>query len=236
MPLDALPDHVAIAVPDPDRTAHRWEDRFGGGLLTMWDNGTFKGRQYRYPNGTKLEVIGPSPEDDEDTNFLRRFLDRFGTRIHHVTLKVTDIHAAVDAVQDAGLDVVDVSTEGRHWREAFLRPSQVGGLVVQLAWASHTDEEWARRNGHEPAEPAADAASFLGARMRHPDLARADQVWSALGARVEDRDGRLVVTWEGSPLGLIVEEGEPPGPTALRFTDADPQDADPTLGPPVEVD
>lgn len=235
MPLDARPDHIAIAVPDPDRTAPRWERLLGGGLLTTWDNGTFKGRQYRYPNGAKLEVIGPSPDDAQPDNFLRRFLSRFGARIHHVTLKVPDIHAAVDEVRGAGLDVVDVDTEGDHWKEAFLRPSQVGGLVVQIAWAAHTDEEWARRNDREPAAPSPDAASLLGARLRHPRPGRAAEVWTLLGADVVDDDGRLTVSWDGSPLTLTIEEGEPEGPVALCFAGAEPQDADPALGPPVEV-
>lgn len=234
MPLDARPDHVAIAVPDPDRTAPRWQERLGGGLLTTWDNGTFKGRQYRYPNGAKLEVIGPSPEDEASENFLRRFLDRFGTRIHHITLKVPDIHGAVDALRDAGLDVVDVDTSGEHWKEAFLRPSQVGGLVVQVAWAAHSDEEWAARSNHVPDPPGDDAASFLGARMRHPDLEEAADLWTLLGAHVGRADGQLTVAWDGAPLRLLIEEDTPAGPVALRFAGTDAHDPDPELGPPVE--
>lgn len=234
MSLDTTPDHIAIAVPDPDRTAPRWEAELGGGLLTTWDNGTFKGRQYRYANGGKLEVIGPSPEDDRPGNFLRRFLDRFGARIHHITLKVPDIQAAIAQVSQAGLDVVDVDTEGEHWKEAFLRPSQVGGLVAQIAWASHTDEEWARMNDRTPAPPADDAAAFTGARLRHPDLGRAAEMWTLLGAEVRREDARLSVAWDGSPLRLSVEEGQPPAPLALRFDGAQVQDADPVLGPAVE--
>ncbi len=233
MPLDARPDHIAIAVPDPDRTSSRWEGQLGGGLLTTWDNGTFKGRQYRYANGAKLEIIGPSPEDEGPDNFLRRFLTRFGARIHHVTLKVPDIDDAIRTVRDADLDVVDVNTQREHWKEAFLRPSQVGGLVVQIAWAAHTDEEWARRGDRDPDPPAEDAASLLGARLRHPDLDRAAELWTLLGAHVDRGDEQLVVWWDGSPLTLVVEEGAAE-PVALRFAGSEAQDADPALGPAVE--
>lgn len=236
MPLEAVPDHISIAVPDPERTAARWADQLGGGLLTTFQNPMFHGRQYRYANGAKLEVIGPPPGGDASDSFLRRFLDRFGSRIHHVTLKVPDIHDALDTVREAGLDPVDVQTDSDRWREGFLRPSQVGGLVVQLAWASHTDDEWAAYRGHVPQPPAGDAAALLGARMRHPDLDRAAELWTLLGAEAERGDGTLTVAWAGSPLELVIERGDEAGPVALRFAGAEPQDADPVLGPPVEVE
>ena len=233
MPLDARPDHVAIAVPEPDATVPRWHDELGGGLLTAWDNGTFKGRQYRFRNGGKLEVIGPSPDDPGADNFLRRFLDRFGVRIHHVTLKVPDIHEAIATMRDGGLDVIDINTDSDHWRESFLRPSQIGGLVVQVAWASHSDDEWARQGGHTPEEPDANGAGFVGARLAHPHLDEAADLWTLLGADVGRDDGRLTVTWEGSPIGLLIEHG-PAGPVALRFSGTGAMSDHDVLGPAVE--
>lgn len=235
MPIDATPDHVAVAVPDPRRTHARWGEQLGGGTVSIFGNATFVGRQYRYANGGKLELVSPNPFQAPAT-FLHRFLDRFGTRIHHVTLKVPDVLAAAATVTDAGYDVVDVSVERQGWREAFLRPSEVGGLVVQLAWSPWSDEEWAGHNRVRPTDPAPHAASLLGPRLAHPDLDAAARVWELLGAQV-DRDGdTLTCRWDGAPLAVVVERGEVAGPVSLRMPGADALPHEDGVGPPVEGD
>ena len=148
--LDAVPDHVAIAVPDWDLAASRWADELGGRVVSWSINPLFRSRQYRFVNGAKLELLTLPEDEAGGDHFVRRFLDRFGSQVHHLTLKVADIHDAIASVRAAGFDVIDVRTDGELWREGFLRPSQVGGLVVQLGWSSLTDDEVAARRGHVP--------------------------------------------------------------------------------------
>lgn len=230
--LQAVLDHVAIAVPDPDVAQKRWRDQLGGGIVSFGDDGTFFSRQLRFAGGGKLELLSPSPDSD-GSGFVERFLARFGTAIHHVTLKVPDLRAAIATVEDAGLDVVDVQDSHNHWREGFLRPSQVGGLIVQIAWSADSDEAWARRIGHTPEDPAPDAAILHGPRLLHPDLDRAAELWSLLGAAVDRTDGALRCSWPDSPLDVLVEEGTPAGPAELRMEGAQPLPPDPDLGPAV---
>lgn len=231
MPIVSTPDHVAVAVPSIEAAAQRWRDQLGGrwaGPRFASEEAGFATRQLRFRGGAKLELLEPLAED----GFAARFLDRFGARIHHVTLKVDALLPAIARLEEDGFDVVDVFAEGDVWHEAFLRPSQVGGLIVQLAWAGRTDEEWLAMTG-ETAEPMPhDGAVLLGPTLTHPDLDAAARVWTHLGADVDREDGdRLAVRWDEAPLGIRVERGRTAGTGDLRFRDAAALDADPDRGP-----
>lgn len=229
--LDAVLDHVAVAVPDRDAAMARWADRLGGGLVGEGNSGVFASRQLRLAGGGKVELIAPSAEAAPDT-FMHRFLRRFGTAVHHVTLKVPDLLPAVELLRAHGVEAVDVQASDAWWREAFLRPSQVGGLVVQVAWSPASDREWAQERGHPVGEPAPAAARLLGPRLRHPDLAAARALWTLLGADVTGEE-TLTCRWPGSALTVEIVSGEPAGPIGLRMEGTGPLAADPVLGPEV---
>ncbi|MFU8839159.1 MAG: VOC family protein [Nitriliruptoraceae bacterium] len=235
MPITTVPDHVAAAVPSIDAAAARWIDQLGGGwLMPSWEapGSGFATRQARFTGGAKLELLEPRTRD----GFAAAFLARHGAGVHHVTLKVAALLPAVATLDGAGLDVVDVSTANPSWHEAFLRPSQVGGLIVQVAWAEHDDAGWAAFLGATPEQPRDDAARLLGPRLAHPDLAAAARVWRLLGAEVA-RDGDvLTVRWPGAPLDIEVVAGPRPGPLGLRMTGPAALDADAVHGPAVLVD
>ncbi|MDQ3342097.1 MAG: VOC family protein [Actinomycetota bacterium] len=229
--LSAHLDHVAVAVPDWETAQRRWRDQLGGGIVAWGDSGVFASRQLRFANGAKLELL--RPDSEEPDNFVRRFLGRFGSATHHVTFKVADLDAALKVVRAGDLDVVDVDTSGSVWHEGFLRPSEVGGLVVQLAWSGHSDQEWAASIGHTPEPPALGAAELLGPTLRHPDLDRARTVWTLLGASISHQDGALHCRWPDSPLDVVIERGRPAGPTALRMRGTPSLPAVDGIGPAV---
>jgi catechol 2,3-dioxygenase-like lactoylglutathione lyase family enzyme len=223
MRIEAVPDHVAVAVDDPGAVQDLWRDRLGGGHVRRFDFDSFVGLQLRYANEVRLELVGPPPDAPED-NFLRRFLARFGAQLHHVTLLVPDLVSALATVEAADLEAVDVALGSDQWKEAFLRPSQIGGLVVQVAQASWTDDGRGR--------PAPGAAALLGPRLRHPRLADVRRIWTLLGADVGETADGLLCAWQGSPLTVLVEEGEPAGPVALRMTGTESV----ATSPPIEGD
>ena len=238
MPIVTIPDHVAIAVPDIEAAAGRWRDELGGAWLmpaTPSEEAGFAWRQLLFNGGAKLELLEPlGPE-----SFAGRFLARFGSTIHHVTIQVPELLPAVEVVRAAGYDVVDISTYGDIWHEGFLRPSQVGGMIVQLAWSGRTDEEWIALSGVKTEEPASSGATLLGPTLRHPDLDAAARLWTTLGASVtraatdgaRDETTALDVTWPSAPLTIRIERGDVAGPVGLRFEGAAPIDAHPTFGP-----
>lgn len=240
MPIASRPDHVAIAVPSVDDALARWQDAMGGVVQWRFHTPTvFRGAAVQYANGAFLELLMPSEATERTreaggpSGFVDAFLDRFGPRVHHVTLKVPDLPAALATLEDAGLDAVDVNLDDPAWQEAFLRPSQVGGLIVQVASSDRSNEDWAASNGHELPGPPDDGPRLLGPQLVHDDLDRAATVWSTLGADVEHHDDELLVRWADQPLTIAVAHGERPEAIGLRVAGTAPRPADPVLGPPV---
>lgn len=223
MPLtQAVLDHVAIAVEDVDAAVSHWLDRgavpVGGGVAPA-----FRSEQVRLGNGAKLELIGRT---SGEPSFIDGYLERFGPgRVHHVTIKVgTSLAQAIDELEAAGIQTVDRNESYPHWHEAFVRPSVVGGMIVQIAWASGTDADFAERSGRPAPQPPNPAAPHLLAlRMTHTDPAGVRPLWSALGATVEDReDGGFEVRWPSSPMVVRVAPGERSGPVGLVVPDLAP--------------
>lgn len=240
MPLASRPDHVAIAVPSVDDALPRWQDTLGGSVQWRFHTPTvFRGAAVQFRNEAFLEILMPSEAEERTreaggpSGFVTRFLDRFGASVHHVTLKVPDFDDALGILRDAGLDTVDVNGEDPHWQEAFLRPSQVGGLVVQVACSDMSNDEWASFSGHDVPEAPTSGARLLGPQLVHDDLDRAREVWTTLGGTVTQADDGLLVSWEDEPLTVAIRPGEQSATVGLRFADAVPRPADPALGPPV---
>ena len=228
MPITARPDHVAVAVPSIEAASRRWIDELGAvWLRPPFDSAEtgFGARQARFPSGAKLELLEPRGED----SFVGHFLARRGAGVHHVTLSVPDLLGAVAIVREAGYDVVDVSAEGDHWHEGFLRPSQVGGMIVQLAWIGYREPDGPVSPPSGPPE-GAPVPRLLGPRLAHPDLAVAASLWELLGATVTRGDDRLHVGWPDAPLDIEVVRGETPGPLGLRFADAPERPGDEVVG------
>ena len=134
---DLTLDHVAVAVRSIKAAVPLFRDALGGEYLMGGDarEGSWRWVQFRYPDGGKVELLEPLGD-----GFLSRFLERRGEGLHHVTFRTDDIHGAIAQVEAMGYELVDVSLEGPHWKEAFLRPSKAHGTLIQLAWSAHPDE------------------------------------------------------------------------------------------------
>lgn len=123
-------DHVAFAVSDLE-AAGDFLRLLGGEFFEGADSppNRFRWVQFRLPGGGKVELISPIADD----SFLVAFLEKRGDGLHHMTLKVTDMDAAVARAEAAGQRVVGRARVGSNWEEAFLHPSTAHGAVIQLA-------------------------------------------------------------------------------------------------------
>jgi methylmalonyl-CoA epimerase len=125
--------HVALAVADADAAAAQWaalggqrtsEELLDGGALRV---------VFVTLGPVTLELL--EPKDASHT--VARFLRERGPGLHHVSLDVADLDAALEAARRAGLRLVDErGRPGAHGaRVAFLHPKSLGGVLVELCQA-----------------------------------------------------------------------------------------------------
>jgi catechol 2,3-dioxygenase-like lactoylglutathione lyase family enzyme len=215
-------DHIAIALPRMADAMAFVVGTLGGAPSFGMDSGPYRFGQWKFANGARLELLEPVGAD----GFLHRFLASRGSGIHHVTFKVPSLAEACQRAEARGYEIVGRNERNPYWREAFLHPRQALGIVIQLA-------QTARFEGKPP--PWTDAppmpasppppVSVLGLRMRAQSRERAVGQWRGiLESEVADRDGTLVFTWPGSPMGIVVEidPGADEGPLRVELASGRP--------------
>src|SRR5437773_363463 len=126
-------DHVAIAAQDLTDLFPRYAGDLAGGWVGMGPDPDFSFAQLRFGNGSRLELVEPREEADDDS--LRRFLERTGPGPHHLTFKVPDLHATLDTLVAAGYHPERVSYDDPEWFEAVLGPEEATGVVIKIAEA-----------------------------------------------------------------------------------------------------
>lgn len=122
-------DHVGVAV-ESVADAEPLLDLLGAEKLVheTGPTGAFRWAYYRLGDASRVELIEPVAGED---SFLTDFLAANGPGLHHVTLEVADIDAAVDALEAGGVRVVD-RADYEEWSEAFVSPSNPTGVLFQL--------------------------------------------------------------------------------------------------------
>lgn len=181
--IDADLDHLAVAAETWQELWPRYRGDLGGEWLGGGPSSGFASAQLRYANGMKVEVL--APENWEQNDFLRRFLDHRGPGPHHMTFKVPHIEAALSASEEAGYRPVGVDLRDPFWKEAFLHPKDAPGVVIQLAQSASGD--W----GSPP------PADLPAARV---DAASLDYVGHAV-ARFDEGTRLFGELLKGAPLG-----------------------------------
>ena len=226
-------DHVAVAVPSSAEALTRWRNALGAGFAGGTRRDGFMTSQCGYRNGGKLELIEPDPEYPPDQVYLNGFLARFGARIHHVALKIPDLDAGLDTLRRAGIEPVGINREPL-FEEAYVRPADGGGLLVQLLATAVADHEWENDYDMEIAAPSRNGADLLAVQLRHPDPEAAASLWTTLGAALVSEASALKARWPDSALQVRIKEGRPAGPVSLVFGNAPPFPSHPRIGPLVE--
>jgi len=132
---------VAVAVRDVAAAASLYRDVLGGEFLFGSDEEEqgFRFVQYRFPSGGKVELVTPLAD-----GFVSRFLDRRGEGVHHVTFRVSSLADQVERMRAGGVELMQVSLDDEHWKEAFIHPRHAHGVLIQLAESPHGDDESAR--------------------------------------------------------------------------------------------
>ena len=124
-------DHIGIAVDDLDaaialheqtygmRTVHRETLAEQGVEAVLLDVGE-----------NHVELLRPLGDDTP----VGRFLAKRGPGLHHVAYRVDDVDAALRALREQGMRLIDEEprTGIRGSRVAFLHPAASGGVLTEL--------------------------------------------------------------------------------------------------------
>ncbi|HEV2309936.1 MAG TPA: VOC family protein [Acidimicrobiia bacterium] len=216
-------DHVALATTDAGPALATLVGELGGLVLSGGQSRGFRPVQVRLGDandGMTVELL--EPWDVEHNDFLARFLARHGDGPHHLTVKVDDFDAALEAVRATGRTPVGVSRGDPHWQEAFLVPAEACGTVVQLAAQDFPWDFAARYSSVERDGPMASPAWWPALPPRAPVTARLCRVVLRTPDRVAARRffGDLL-GGEESSSGPVTTELVWPGGARLCLEDGD---------------
>jgi methylmalonyl-CoA epimerase len=129
--MKAVLDHIGIAVRDLDKALEFYRDALGLEIGEAEDVPSQQVRARFVPVGdASLELLEATGEQSA----IARSIERRGPGLHHVTLRVDDIVAALAQLKTRGVRLVDeVPREGAGGSlVAFIHPSSAQGVLVEL--------------------------------------------------------------------------------------------------------
>ena len=123
--------HVAVVVPDMEKSLAFWRDALGMELRAMQDVPAENSRVAFLPAGdSQIELVLPTREDSG----IAKYLAKRGPGMHHVCVEVQDIDDMLKRLKSHGTRLINdepqVGSEGQ--RYAFVHPEASGGVLVEL--------------------------------------------------------------------------------------------------------
>jgi len=134
-------DHISLGVASVEEAAKFIIQELGGSANIGGFGTGFRGCDWIFGNGGKLETIEPYGSASQ---FLHRFVEKrkgIGGGIHHINFKVKDIHAARKRAEQLGYTIVGFDDKSPVWKEFFLSPKEALGIVVQFAEMNLSEED-----------------------------------------------------------------------------------------------
>jgi methylmalonyl-CoA epimerase len=129
--MKARLDHIGIAVSGLADALAFYRDALGLEVSPPHDVPTEHVRAVFVPVGeSSLELLEATAPDSA----IGRFVERRGPGLHHITLTVPDLDAALAALAARGVRLIDHEPRpGAHGsRVAFVHPSSAGGVLLEL--------------------------------------------------------------------------------------------------------
>src|SRR5438128_6178568 len=132
--MKAILDHIGIAVKDLGAALAFYRDALGLEIEAPEDVASQHVRAHFIPVGdSKLELL----EATSPASAIARYVEKRGPGLHHITLRVDDIHAAVAHLKARGARLID--EQPRSGAEgaliAFIHPAATHGVLVELKQA-----------------------------------------------------------------------------------------------------
>ncbi len=141
--MKAVLDHIGIAVDDLDAALAFYTEALGLEVDATEDVPSQGVRAHFVRVGSaSLELLEATTEESP----IRRFVSRRGAGMHHITLRVDDIAAALARLKARGVRLVDETPrEGAEGAlVAFVHPASAHGVLVELKQERSAGQHHAR--------------------------------------------------------------------------------------------
>ncbi len=141
-------DHVGIAVSNLREAVGFYRDALGLTVESPEEVASQRVRAHFIPAGeSAIELL----EGTADDSPIAKYIARRGPGIHHLTLRVPDIRAALARLKEKGVRLIDEEPRaGAHGSlVAFIHPSSAHGVLIELKDAKDTKE---KKGTKEPGE------------------------------------------------------------------------------------
>src|SRR4051812_48505724 len=129
--MKATLDHIGIAVADLEEALRFYRDALGLDIEAPEEVASQRVRAHFIPAGeVALELLEATAEDSP----IAKYVARRGPGLHHITLRVDDIRAALAQLKDRGVRLIDEAPRpGAHGSlVAFIHPASAHGVLVEL--------------------------------------------------------------------------------------------------------
>jgi methylmalonyl-CoA/ethylmalonyl-CoA epimerase len=138
--MKATLDHIGIAVSNLDEALAFYRDALGLDIEVPEEVPSQRVRAYFIPldnsaernrgTGASLELL----EASDPSSPIAKYLEKRGPGLHHITLRVHDIAAALARLKAHGVRLIDAAPRpGAHGSlVAFIHPSSAHGVLVEL--------------------------------------------------------------------------------------------------------
>jgi LAO/AO transport system kinase len=123
-------DHLGIAVRSLDDALPFYETQVGLPVLSRETVAHEKVKVAMLPAGdSRIELLEPL----DATSTIAKFLEKRGPGLHHVAMKVPDLHATADRLTQAGVRLLGTPQQGAGGHlYVFVHPAATGGVLWEL--------------------------------------------------------------------------------------------------------
>jgi len=124
-------DHIAIAVPDLQKSIERFAEDFGLTLKGQEDVPEAKTSAAFLPiDNSNIELIHPLNGEGP----VQKYLEKKGGGIHHLCFRSDDIEADVERLKAKGYQFLsDAPTPGAHnCKVIFIHPKSCDGVLIEI--------------------------------------------------------------------------------------------------------
>ena len=132
LPIEYKLDHIGVAVKNlREGELPYLAMGFSKSRIEEVPSEKVRVQMFELKNESRIELLEPTDEN----SIVAKFLAKRGPGIHHICLRVNDITAALARLKEHELKLIhEKPVPGAHGCQvAFIHPSSVGGVLVELS-------------------------------------------------------------------------------------------------------